>query len=45
VVVRIEATDAAGNVGAATSSEPIAVARTRFVGRLGGVRPVPPAAP
>jgi hypothetical protein len=45
VFVRIEATDAAGNVGAATSSEPIAVARTRFVGRLGGVRPVPPAAP
>jgi hypothetical protein len=41
VFVRIEATDAAGNVGVATTAEPIAVARTRFVGRLGGVRPLP----
>lgn len=41
VFFRIEATDAAGNVGVATTAEPIAVARTRFVGRLGGVRPLP----
>jgi hypothetical protein len=40
VFVRIEAADAAGNAGSATTPEAVTVARTRFVGRLGGVRPV-----
>ena len=42
VFVRVEATDAAGNVGAATSPEAVPVAVQRHVGRLGGLRPLPP---
>ena len=41
VFVRIEVTDAAGNTGAATSPEAVAVARSKFTGRLGGLRPLP----
>ncbi|MFM8413321.1 MAG: hypothetical protein ACKOCX_01215, partial [Planctomycetota bacterium] len=43
VFVRVEATDAAGNTGFAASPEAISVAPTRFGGRLGGLRVVPPA--
>lgn len=41
VYVRIEVVDAAGNVGAATSPEPVTVSTARIVGRLGGVRSLP----
>jgi hypothetical protein len=41
VFVRVEATDVAGNVGVATSPEPIAIAAPRFGGKLGGLRPLP----
>lgn len=41
VFLRIEVTDAAGNVGAATSPEAITVTNSRVVGRLGGVRTLP----
>lgn len=41
VYLRIEVADAAGNVGAATSPEPVTVSTTRVVGRLGGVRTLP----
>jgi hypothetical protein len=41
VYLRIEVTDAAGNVGAVTSPEPVTVSTSRVVGRLGGVRTVP----
>ena len=39
--LRVEASDAAGNVGAATSAEPITVVTSRTVGRLGGLRALP----
>jgi hypothetical protein len=39
VYVRVEVTDAAGNVGAASSTEAITVAPPRVVGKLGGLRP------
>ena len=42
VYLRIEVTDAAGNVGAVTSPEAVTVSTTRVVGRLGGVRTQPP---
>lgn len=45
VFVRIEVTDAAGNVANATSPEPVSVSQSRFVGRLGGLKPLPPPAP
>jgi hypothetical protein len=41
VYLRVEVTDAAGNVGAATTPEPVTVATSRIVGRLGGVRTLP----
>jgi hypothetical protein len=41
VYVRVEVADAAGNVGAATSPEPVTVSTARIVGRLGGVRTLP----
>jgi hypothetical protein len=41
VHVRVEVTDAAGNVGAAASTEAITVAPPRVVGKLGGLRPAP----
>jgi hypothetical protein len=41
VFIRAEATDAAGNVGSATSPEPISVTAPRFGGKLGGLRPLP----
>ena len=43
VFIRVEVTDAAGNQGAATTSDAIAVAQSKFTGRLGGLRPVPAA--
>jgi hypothetical protein len=43
VYLRIEVADAAGNVGAVTSPEPVTVSTTRVVGRLGGVRTLPTA--
>ncbi len=43
VFIRVEVTDAAGNQGAATTSDAIAVAQSKFTGRLGGLRPAPPA--
>jgi hypothetical protein len=43
VYLRIEVADAAGNVGAASSPEPVTVSTTRVVGRLGGVRTLPTA--
>jgi|694.fasta_scaffold07366_10 hypothetical protein len=43
VYLRIEVSDAAGNVGAATSPEPLTVATSRVVGRLGSVRTLPTA--
>jgi hypothetical protein len=41
VFVRVEVTDAAGNVGAASSAEAITVAAPRVVGKLGGLRAAP----
>ena len=41
VFIRVEATDAAGNVGSAVSSGPVMVAPARVVGKLGGVRELP----
>ena len=41
VYLRIEVTDAAGNVGAVSSPEPVTVSTSRVVGRLGGVRTLP----
>lgn len=41
VHVRVEVTDAAGNVGAASTPEPISVAAPRFIGKLGGLRTAP----
>jgi len=41
VYVRAEATDAAGNVGRATTPEVVATSTARAVGRLGGIRVAP----
>jgi len=41
VYIRVEATDAAGNVGGTTSAGPVMIATTRVVGKLGGVRALP----
>jgi len=41
VYIRIEAADAAGNVGGVTSDEPVSVAAARFGGKLGGLRVLP----
>jgi hypothetical protein len=41
VHVRVEVSDAAGNVGSATSAEPVIVTASRVVGRLGGLRSLP----
>ncbi len=43
VHVRVEATDLAGNVGAATSTDEVSIAAPRFGGKLGGLRPLPTA--
>lgn len=43
VHIRAEASDLAGNVGAATSPDEISVAAPRFGGKLGGLRPLPTA--
>jgi len=43
VHVRVEATDAAGNVGFATTSGPVVVVTPRVVGKLGGVTTLPAA--
>lgn len=45
VFVRVEVTDAAGNTGTASTPEPVAVSQTRFTGRLGGLKPLPPPTP
>lgn len=42
VYVRAEAADAAGNIGVATTPQPVAVAAPRVTGTLGGVRPLDP---
>jgi hypothetical protein len=42
VYLRIEVSDAAGNVGSVTSPQPVALATARVVGRLGGLRTLPP---
>jgi hypothetical protein len=39
VHVRVEVSDAAGNVGSASSAEAITIAAPRVVGKLGGLRP------
>jgi len=41
VYLRAEVVDAAGNVGSATTSHPIAVSGGRLEGRLGGLTPLP----
>jgi hypothetical protein len=41
VYIRIEATDAAGNVGRSVSPEPVAIAAAQVVGRLRGLRELP----
>lgn len=41
VHIRVEAADAAGNVGFATSSGPVLMATARVVGKLGGVTTLP----
>jgi len=41
VYLRVEVSDAAGNVGGVTSPEPVTVTASRVVGRLGGVRTLP----
>jgi hypothetical protein len=40
VFIRAEATDVAGNAGAATSAEQVSIAAPRFGGKLGGLRPL-----
>jgi hypothetical protein len=42
VFIRVEVTDAAGNQAAATTPDAVAVAQSKFTGRLGGLRPAPP---
>jgi len=41
VYLRVEATDAAGSVGRATTPEPVTIAVPRAVGKLGGIKPLP----
>lgn len=41
VYIRAEVVDAAGNVGAATTPEPVSVSAARTSGRLGGLTPLP----
>ena len=41
VFIRVEASDAAGNIGRGTTPEPVTVAMPRVVGKLGGVKVVP----
>ena len=41
VYVRIEASDAAGNIGGTTTPESVSVAAARFGGKLGGLRALP----
>lgn len=41
VYLRIEAGDAAGNVGRATTPEPVTIAVPRATGKLGGIKPLP----
>ncbi len=41
VFIRVEASDAAGNIGRGTTSEPVTVAMPRVVGKLGGVKVLP----
>lgn len=41
VYLRIEVTDAAGNVGTVTSPDAVTVTNSRMMGRLGGVRTLP----
>ena len=41
VYVRVEAVDVAGNMGSATSPDPVSIATPRFGGKLGGLRPLP----
>jgi len=41
VFIRVEASDAAGNVGSATTPDAISVTAPRFGGKLGGLRPLP----
>lgn len=41
VYIRVEASDAAGNIGRGTTSEPVTVAMPRVVGKLGGVKVLP----
>jgi len=43
VHIRVEAADAAGNIGVATSPGPVLTATTRVVGKLGGVTTLPAA--
>ncbi len=43
VFIRVEASDAAGNIGRGTTPEPVTVAMPRVVGKLGGVKVLPPA--
>ena len=43
VYIRIEAADAAGNVGRGTTPEPVTVAVPKVVGKLGGVKVLAPA--
>jgi hypothetical protein len=41
VYIRVEASDAAGNIGRGTTAEPVTVAMPRVVGKLGGVKVLP----
>jgi hypothetical protein len=41
VFIRVEASDAAGNTGQATTPQPVTVAMPRVVGKLGGVKVLP----
>lgn len=41
VFIRVEASDAAGNIGRGTTPEPVIVAMPRVVGKLGGVKVLP----
>ena len=41
VYLRAEVVDAAGNVGVATTSQPVAISGGRLEGRLGGLTPLP----
>lgn len=42
VFIRVEAADAAGNAGQATTPDAVTIAVPRAVGKLGGVRPIAP---